>query len=218
MLGRKRMCNFLVFGGSGQKPCAHGSVRCSIDFGAGDGSWLWSQEVESLNDMMVCKGTGEKPAGGVDSLSWLIFPVWFLCLVWCKGKLVVNRGVQALGCGVSLCGCQNQRGAAWVGVWLHFGVSHVLNSPSCSEVELQVLVVLESGSVCSHRSLWLLTLEFLLLADPLACLCYGPCPSAHGESFFPSSSADINYERLSLLKLDLPALPLLRRFECCNTA
>lgn len=164
---------------------------------------------------MACTGTGR---GQLDV--WTPCPGWFSLFgfyVWCnvKGSLWC-MGAKAVGSGVSPCGCQNQPGNAWVDVWLNFGCFMCAEStPSSGEMELQVPMVLEGGWAlsahtgnCSSSSCWQI----------LACLYYHLCPSVHVDSSFPSCSADINYERLSLLKLDLPALSLLRWFECCNTA
>lgn len=146
----------------------------------------------------------------MDSLSGLIFPVWFLSLVQCKGKLVVY-GDESSGLWGFL---------VWMPkpVWKCVGGCVALAVSSSVEVELQVLTVLEG--------VWALCAQTGNCSSPpwsscwqiLACLYYHPCLSVHVDSFFFSYSADINYERLTLRKLDLPALPLLRRFECCNTA
>lgn len=152
--------------------------------------------------------------------SWVCgLPVWadfpFVFSVWCdiKGKLVVFGG-ESSGLWGFPCGCQNQRGTAWVDVWLNFGCFVCAEStPSPGEVELQVL---EGGWALGAQTGNCSSSPWSSCWQILACLYCHPCPSV--DSFSPSYSADVNYERLSLLKLDLPALSLLRCFECCNTA
>lgn len=168
--------------------------------------------------MTVRKGTGRSQLG-----VWTPRAGWFSLFgfyVWCNVKgSSWCMGAKALGCGVSPCGCQNQRGSGWVDVWLNFGCFMCAEStPSSGEVELQAPTVLEGGWALSARTGNCSSSPWSSCWKILACLYHHPCPSVRVDSFFPSCSADINYERLSLLKLDLSALSLLRRFECCDTA